>query len=87
MTNVVALQDARPAWNYTLADAAADINRKFDELTEAHRRVAKAQDRIDSAKRELHGMRFAVGEGTRTGQTRPRGDRQCRTRPMKSCAG
>jgi hypothetical protein len=62
MTNVVALQDARPAWNYTLADAAADINRKLDELAEANRRVAKAKDRFDSAKLDVHGLRFSIGD-------------------------
>lgn len=62
MSNVVALQDARPVWSYTLADAAADINRRFDELAEGHRRVVKAQDRVDSAKLELHSLRFAIGD-------------------------
>lgn len=62
MTNVVALQDARPAWNYTLADAAADINRKFDELTEFDRRIAHAQNRLLRAHADRNGLRYAIGD-------------------------
>jgi hypothetical protein len=61
MSNVVALQDARP-WNYTLADAAADIKRRFEELDEHHRRFVGAHNKAMQAKFEVLRLRFALGD-------------------------